>query len=128
MIVGIGIDIVEHKRIAHLVDRYADKFARRILDDFELSDYYKAPAPDRFMAKRFAAKEATAKALGIGMARGVTFNMIAVRHDNNGRPMLELVSRAADYAHSIGVVKHWLSISDERDYSIAMVVLETGDS
>jgi holo-[acyl-carrier protein] synthase len=127
MIIGIGVDIVEHKRIAHILDCYAEKFARRLLDDEEMSDYQKAPAPERFLAKRFAAKEAAAKALGTGMSRGIAFNMIAIRHDSNGKPMLELASRAADYARSIGAAKHWLSISDEKDYSIAMVVLESGD-
>ncbi|NNJ96295.1 MAG: holo-ACP synthase [Gammaproteobacteria bacterium] len=127
MIVGIGVDIVEHKRIAHLFDCYGEKFARHILDDQEMSDYQKAPAPVRFLAKRFAAKEAAAKALGTGISQGITFNMIAIRHDGNGRPLLELMSKAADHASSIGVVTHWLSISDERYHSIAMVVLETGD-
>lgn len=126
MIVGIGVDIVEHRRIAHLCDCYEEKFARRILDDQEMSDFRKAHVPVRFLAKRFAAKEAAAKALGTGIAQGIAFNMIAVRHDGNGRPLLELMSTAADYASSIGVVKHWLSISDERDHSIALVVLETG--
>jgi holo-[acyl-carrier protein] synthase len=127
MIVGIGVDIVEHKRIAHLHDCYEEKFARRILDDQEMADYQNAPAPVKFLAKRFAAKEAAAKALGTGIAQGISFNMIAIRHDGNGRPLLELMSTAADYASSIGVVKHWLSISDERDHSIAMVVLESGE-
>lgn len=128
MIAGIGTDIVEHKRMARIHERYHEKFARRILDDLEMEDYRNAPAPVRFLAKRFAAKEAAAKALGTGIAMGITLNMLRVRHDKNGRPLLELSAKAEEYANSLGVTKQWLSISDEENYSIAMVVLETVDS
>ena len=119
MIVGVGIDIVEHARIARIHARYGDKFARRILDEMEMDDYRKAPSKVSLLAKRFAAKEAASKALGTGFARGITLNMICVRHDNDGRPLLELC------ASKLGAVTPWLSISDEENYSIAMVVLES---
>jgi holo-[acyl-carrier protein] synthase len=128
MIVGIGIDIVNHERMARVHKRFDEKFARRILDEQEMEDYHNAPAPVGFLAKRFAAKEAAAKALGTGIANGIALNMICVRHDEKGRPLLELLAKAAEYAHSIGVTNQWLSISDERENSIALVVLETGDS
>ncbi|MGB5276935.1 MAG: holo-ACP synthase [Gammaproteobacteria bacterium] len=128
MIAGIGIDIVNHERMARIHKRFDEKFARRILDEQEMEDYNDAPSPARFLAKRFAAKEAAAKALGTGIANGITFNMICVRHDDQGRPLVELLAKAAEYAHSIGVTKQWLSISDEQENSIALVVLETGDS
>ena len=128
MIVGIGIDIVEYQRIARIHERYHEKFARRILDKLELEEYLKASSPVRLLAKRFAAKEAATKALGTGMSRGITFSMICVRHDDNGKPLLELNDAAAEYASKLGVVSQWLSISDEESYSIAMVVLETGNS
>ncbi len=127
MIAGTGIDIVEHKRIARIHERYGDKFARRILDELEMEDYRKASSKVRLLAKRFAAKEAASKALGTGFSRGITLNMICVRHDNNGRPILELYASAEDYANKLGIVTAWLSISDEENYSIAMVVLERSD-
>ncbi len=128
MIVGIGIDIVEYKRIARIHQRYNEKFARRILDAVEMEEYLNASSPVRLLAKRFAAKEAATKALGTGMSRGITFSMICVRHDERGKPLLELNGNAAEYASKLGVVSQWLSISDEQDYSVAMVVLEKSNS
>ncbi|UCB54403.1 MAG: holo-ACP synthase [Thiotrichales bacterium] len=125
MIAGIGVDIVELERIRQIHNRYGEKFARRILDDHELAEYRKATSKERLLAKRFAAKEAASKALGTGFSNGITLNMIGVRHDSNGRPLLELSSDAAAYAGKLGVARRWLSISDEKNYSIAMVVLES---
>jgi holo-[acyl-carrier protein] synthase len=124
MIAGIGVDIVEHDRIAQIHDRYGEKFARRILDDIELDEYRKAPSQVRLLAKRFAAKEAASKALGTGFSDGIALSMICVRHDGNGRPLLEMSAGAAAYASKLGVAVQWLSISDEQNYSVAMVVLE----
>ncbi len=126
MIAGIGVDIVEHDRIAHIHRRYGEKFARRILDDIEMEDYRKTSSKIRLLAKRFAAKEAASKALGTGFSNGIALNMISVRHDSNGRPLLELCAGAAEYASELGVVVQWLSISDEQNYSVAIVVLESG--
>jgi holo-[acyl-carrier protein] synthase len=124
MIVGIGIDIVEHDRIARIHQRYQDRFARRILDKLEMEDYHKAPSAVRFLAKRFAAKEAASKALGTGMSNGIALAMLCVRHDDKGKPLLELNGEAANYAKSLGITNKWLSISDEENHSVAMVVLE----
>ncbi len=128
MIAGVGIDIVEHERIARIHTRYGEKFARRILDELEMEDYRKAPLKDRLLAKRFAAKEAASKALGTGFTMGITFNMICIRHDSNGRPLLEFYAKALDYASNLGISARWLSISDEENYSTAMVVLEKDDN
>jgi holo-[acyl-carrier protein] synthase len=128
MIAGVGIDIVEHRRMARIHKRYGEKFARRILDELEMEEYRRAPLKDRLLAKRFAAKEAASKALGTGFSRGISLNMICVRHDSNGRPLLEFREKAAEYANGLGVVENWLSISDEENYSIAMVVLEKSNN
>ena len=125
MIVGVGIDIVDHALKARVHARYGDKFARRSLDELEMDDYRKSPSQVSLLAKRFAAKEAASKALGTGFTRGITLNMISVRHDDDGRPLLELCGSAAEHATRFGVVTPWLSISDEQSYSIAMVVLES---
>jgi len=128
MIAGVGIDIVEHQRIVRIHDRYGEKFARRILDDLELEEYRNANSKARLLAKRFAAKEAASKALGTGFSMGITFSMIGVRHDTNGRPLLEFCARTEEYASELGITEQWLSISDEENYSIAMVVIESKDS
>ena len=128
MIAGIGIDIVEHKRITRIHDRYREKFAQRILDKAEMKDYQNASAKVKLLAKRFAAKEAASKALGTGFSMGITLNMIRIHHDDNGKPLLELHDRAAERARRLGVVAQLLSISDEENYSIAMVVLEKNDN
>lgn len=124
MIVGLGIDIVEHQRIARIHERYGDKFARRILDEKEMLEYQRSSSRVRLLAKRFAAKEAASKALGTGISRGITLTSLCVRHDDNGRPLLELSAAAKAYADKLGVVARWLSISDEQNYSVAIVVLE----
>ena len=127
MIAGVGIDIVEHERIARIHHRYGEKFARRILDELEMEEYRKASSKVSLLAKRFAAKEAASKALGTGFSRGISMSMICVRHDDNGRPILELCASAEEYANKHGIAAQWLSISDEENYSIAMVVLERSD-
>jgi len=124
MIAGVGIDIVEHKRIARIHTRYGEKFARRILDELEMEEYRKVSSKVSLLAKRFAAKEAASKALGTGFSVGISLNMICIRHDSNGRPLLEFYAKASEYANSLGVVTKRLSISDEENYSTAMVVLE----
>ena len=124
MIAGIGIDIVEHGRVERIHERYGEKFARRILDDTEMEDYQGASSKARLLAKRFAAKEAAVKALGTGFSMGITLNMVAIRHDDSGRPLLELNSVAKKVAESKGVDVLLISISDETEYAVAMVVFE----
>ena len=125
MIAGIGIDIVEHRRIVQIHDRYREKFARRLLDEEEMEDYLQASSKEKLLAKRFAAKEAAVKALGTGFSDGISLQMIAIRHDEHGKPLLVLRDRAAACADNLGVVNQLLSISDEQNYAVAMVVLET---
>jgi holo-[acyl-carrier protein] synthase len=76
------------------------------------------------MAKRFAAKEAFGKALGTGIAQGVTLPQIAVRHDAAGRPILELTGAAAEHCARRGIVAWHISLADEHEHAVAMVVLE----
>ena len=124
MIAGIGVDIVAVARIARVLEQHGEHFARRLLADSELADYRVAPAPAAFMAKRFAAKEAFGKALGTGIAQGVTLPQIAVRHDEAGRPWLELTGAAAEHCARRSIVAWHLSLADEQEHAVAMVVLE----
>jgi holo-[acyl-carrier protein] synthase len=125
MIFGIGTDIVLVSRIRQSEMRFGDRFAQRILAEIEFSDYKKASAPTFFLAKRFAAKEAVAKALGTGMRSGVTFRSIEIQHNHVGKPKVVLWSGAAKMADSLGI-QHWhISLSDEKDHALAFVVAES---
>ena len=125
MIAGIGVDIVAVARIARILEQHGDHFARRLLADSEWQDYLATPVRAPFMAKRFAAKEAFGKALGTGIAQGVTLPQIAVLHDAAGRPLLQLSGAAAEQCARRGIVAWHLSLADEKDHAVAMVVLES---
>lgn len=126
MIVGIGTDLVLVSRIRASLDRFGDRFAQRILVEKELVDFATARAPEYFLAKRFAAKEAVSKALGTGMRHGVTFGSIQISHDGAGKPLVILLGDAADLAERKGIAHLHLSLSDEKDQALAFVVAETG--
>lgn len=124
MIFGIGTDIVSYSRIQALHERYGARFAQRLLGAIELAEYTRSADPARYLMKRFAAKEAFAKALGTGLRGNVTLRRIRVEHDELGKPLLAFDDALADYVFSLGVTRHHLSISDERDAAVAFVVLE----
>ena len=123
-IVGLGTDIVEIERITAHVARSGDKLAKRVLTEAEFDIYQQHSQPSRYLAKRFAAKEAAAKALGTGIGRGISFQHFEVRNDAQGKPELFLSGRAAELAAELGVTALWLSISDEQAYACATVILE----
>ncbi|MCX7189361.1 MAG: hypothetical protein RLZZ541_618 [Pseudomonadota bacterium] len=125
MIFGIGTDIVEVARIEASIAQFGDEFAKRILADDEFSMYLQSKIKARFLAKRFAAKEAFSKALGTGLRDPATFQNIAVAHDDLGKPMLVLASELQDFLQSRQITKMHISISDERNLATAFVVLET---
>jgi holo-[acyl-carrier protein] synthase len=123
VIKGIGTDLVEIARIEHSLLRWGEKFAQRILDAKELEEFRSARKQGHFLAKRFAAKEAAVKALGTGMRQGVHFRQISVTHHESGAPKLEFTGRARDIAAMSGIQDRHVSISDERDFALAFVVL-----
>ncbi len=123
MIFGIGADIVEVGRMEKNLARYGNRFARRILTDREYLEFTRNNHPAHFLAKRFAAKEAAAKAFGTGFRNGMTLRHIAVTHDDQGRPMLEFNGEAEAYRRHCGVNESHLSLSDERRYALAFVTL-----
>lgn len=123
-IVGIGTDIVALARIEKVLQRNP-AFAERVLTRDELHTYVQAGRPAAFVAKRFAAKEAAAKALGTGIAKGVSFQHIEVGHTELGQPLLHFSAIALERANTIGASAFHLSISDEADYAMAYVILES---
>jgi len=123
MIFGIGTDIVRISRIQQCLDRYGDRFAKRILAGQELADFQCTLHPARFLARRFAAKEAVVKAYGTGFTRGMTFQQIAIGHNGAGKPLLLLTGRALELQHELGIGETFISISDEQEYAVAFVTL-----
>jgi len=123
MIHGIGTDIVAIARMTRLWDKYTEAFAARILADDERAAMQHHADPARFLAKRFAAKEAAAKALGTGFRDGLSLRHIVVMNDALGKPVLRLEGRAAELAANFGVQVTHLTISDEADYAVAFVIM-----
>ena len=119
MIFGVGTDIVDIQRMERAIERHGARFAKRLLSETEFQEYQTAQRPAAFLAKRFAAKEATVKAMGTGFHCGVRPHHISVGKDESGRPIVQLLSRAQLVAADKGIGDVYLSIADERRYAIA---------
>lgn len=128
MIVGIGTDLATVGRISRVHERFGERFARRVLHARELAAYRAAIDPGRFLAKRFAIKEAAVKALGTGERDGVLLRDFRVEHDPLGKPLLFASGEAATRCRAAGVTAMHVSLSDEGDLVSAFVVLERGDA
>jgi holo-[acyl-carrier protein] synthase len=124
MIHGIGTDIVSIRRMDALHARYGSRLAQRILAAEELEEYARAADKHTFLAKRFAAKEALAKAAGTGMRAPMHFAAVHVTHDALGRPALAWNPELAAWMARQGIACAHLSLSDEQEYAVAFVVLE----
>lgn len=127
MIYGVGTDIVAIARMEAALHRHGERLARRILMDGELAEYRERGGGGRFLAKRFAAKEAAAKALGLGFRDGFALRHVGVAHEAGGRPYLVWSGRGREILAERGVAEGFLSISDERDHAIAFVTLTRRD-
>lgn len=123
MIYGIGTDIVAVARLRGMWERHGDKALGKLLAPQEMADFAKAADKGRFLAKRFAAKEAFSKALGTGVRPPATLPAIAVTHDDLGKPLLAFCGRLAEMVKNQNLTAH-LSISDEAEYAVAYVILE----
>ena len=118
-----GVDIVEIERIAGVLERFGDRFLQRIYTPGELE--YCRGRPSK-LASRFAAKEATMKALGTGV-RGVGWKDIEVVRAPSGAPSIALHGRAKTRGERLGVVEISVSMSDSRDNAVAFVVTRRED-
>lgn len=124
MIYGIGTDIVSVARIEAAIARHGMAFPTRILTAQEFQEYTRQSRPAQFLGKRFAAKEAVAKAIGSGLRHPVGWQQITVSHDDAGKPFFLFSSELASYLQQKGVGHHHLSMSDEHEMAVAFVVLE----
>lgn len=123
MIHGIGTDIVTVARVVEMYRRHGERALEKLLAPTERDACRKSAAPGRFLAKRFAAKEAFGKALGTGVRAPALLTAIAVGHDPQGKPVLEFSPTLAEHLAERRLVAH-LSMSDEQEHAIAFVVLE----
>ena len=124
MIRGIGVDIVKVDRIEQAVERWGYRFLKRIFTAAEIERCQQRARPAQCLALRFAAKEAFAKALGLGMRKGLRWRDIEVVHDHLGKPDLLLHNQAQRLLEAVEASRTWLSLSDEREFALAVVVLE----
>lgn len=122
MILGVGTDIVQRERIERSLHRWGDRFARRILSARELEIFHEHHQPTAYLAKRFAGKEAAAKALGTGIGK-VSWQDISIVNDRAGMPVLELTGPALALFTARGAGNIHVSLADEKDYALAFVVL-----
>ena len=123
MIFGIGTDIIAVARLGRLYERHQERALEKLLASSEMTAFARSKDPARFLAKRFAAKEALGKALGIGVAAPATLPNIAITHGALGKPAFAYAPDLARYLDERRLVAH-LSISDEADYAVAFVILE----
>ena len=123
MIAGIGTDIVSINRLQGMWDRHGEKALEKLLAPSEFADFNAASDKGRFLAKRFAAKEALAKALGTGVRPPAVLTAMAVTHDILGKPVFAFCGQLAEKIKNEGLLAH-LSISDEAEFAIAYVILE----
>lgn len=124
MILGIGIDIVEIDRIREMRERQGERFLHFCFTDAEIAYAFSKKNVDESLAARFAAKEAAMKAIGTGWGEGITFRLIEVVREEEGRPRLVFHGKAWELLHRMGVMASHLSLSHSAHYAIAQVVIE----
>lgn len=122
-VVGIGTDIVDIRRIDSMPEKARHRLALRILTEQEYQHYLAVKKPASHLAKRWAGKEAAAKALGSGIAKGVSFKHFEIITQDSGKPVLELTEKALELATQQGATSWHISLSDEVNYATAFVVL-----
>lgn len=125
MIYGIGIDVCEPQRIERLLEKYGERFARRVLTAREWPGFERTAKRVLFLANRFAAKEAFSKAMGTGFRYPVTLQCISIVQNKAGKPGFEFHPNLEELVKSRGIVRHHVTISDEKSLACACVVLET---
>ena len=123
-IIGNGVDIIQNSRIKKLIRN--KKFILRVFSKNEINESKKTKNKTNFFAKRFAAKEAFVKSIGLGFRKGISLKDIYVHKDKLGKPSIILnnnVKKVLSKKFSSNRFKIFLSLSDEKDYSIAYVIL-----
>jgi holo-[acyl-carrier protein] synthase len=124
---GIGIDLVAIPRMRQVMERWQERFVKRIFTDDEIAYCRARRDPVPHFAARFAAKEAGLKALGTGLSLGVSWRELEVRRERGGPPMLILRGRSREIARARGADRMLLALTHDGDYAIAQAMLVTDD-
>jgi holo-[acyl-carrier protein] synthase len=129
MIVGIGTDICDIRRIAATMERRGDRFAQRVLGPDEMRVFearrLRTPARGlRFVATRFSAKEAFSKAIGLGIRSPMTWRGCEILNEPSGKPFIQLSGELKTWFEAQGWIAH-VTVTDETDYAASFVVVET---
>lgn len=127
MILGIGTDLCEVSRIERALERFGERFAARILVASELEVFRRRRKRAGYVAKRFAAKEAFSKALGVGIRYPVNWHNVWVVNERSGKPAFEFSRPLAALLKRRGIVRVHLSLTDEIGMACAFVVVEGPD-
>ena len=123
-VIGIGVDLVECDRIQHSVDRFGEKFLRRVFTEGEIEYSMSMKFPARHLAARFAAKEAVSKAFGTGIGKAMGWRNIDIRKKKSGEPFLVFSGPAQELATKRGVISALITLSHTDRHAMACVVLE----
>lgn len=123
MIFGIGIDVLEARRIHDTYARYGERFAERLLMPEERAQLARTARPERFLAMRFAAKEAIVKAMGTGFAHGVWIRDVGVVQDRRGKPEVVFSARGERVRRDLGIGEAHVTLTDEAGLIVAVAVL-----
>jgi holo-[acyl-carrier protein] synthase len=123
MVIGIGTDIASIARFQENIDKHGERFVDKILSEHEKPFYKQSNQKAQYLASRFAAKEALAKALGTGFRDGLIMPQIAILSNEIGRPYFEISGKAEALAKDLGVQTLHLSISHEKEFALAFVIL-----
>ena len=124
MIVGTGIDIVNMERVERMMDRWGDSFLRRVFTEHEILGCQERVRSFECFALRFAAKEAFLKAIGWGLRNGIHWTDIEIENDPMGKPMLSFHRRAEEVLGTLQIRRSFLTLSHDRPYAVAYVLLE----
>ena len=124
LIIGVGTDLVEIKRIERTMQRYGERFLNRVFTERERAECLRRPNEAEALAARFAAKEAAMKALGTGYRQGVVFQDLEVRHQPTGKPELLFSGIARERAVALSVRAAHVSLTHDGGNALAVVILE----
>jgi holo-[acyl-carrier protein] synthase len=124
VILGIGTDLIDIRRIERALARFGNRFARRVLVDDEFKRFSAHVKPAHYVAKRFAAKEAFSKAMGTGIHFPVNWHNVSVANERSGKPYLQFSEPLAALLAQRGIRRAHLSLSDEVEMACAFVILE----
>ena len=128
MIFGIGTDVVKIERIEKTISRFGDRFVSRLLMDEEYAQYQKTKQKVRFVAMRFAGKEAVVKAMGTGFAHGMWIRDVGMLPNKLGQPQIIYSERGEAMCRRLGIGDGHVSVTDEAGLVVAMAVLMKSDS